>query len=130
MSTIITNKKDGINISWATDAKSNINKIDITEAYQEVAAFEYDPDKNEISTSITVTMSASETNPSHSLKLIDITNSKTIAESTNNAIAILHMHDLGTVSNIPTQKAVFMLEVKKDSPTPSLDVQFLSLSGK
>jgi len=54
---------------------------------------------------------------SASIKIYDVTNSQTICELTGLSSGSPAIHDLGTLSNLPTGEAIFEIQGKKDSTT-------------
>jgi len=90
-----------------------INTIKST-SYSRVVAFKYDgADKIGTIDYIDIISYKHSNITSYSARIYDKTNNNIIAEKTGMTNDVEEIHDLGTISNVPTDKAILELQMKK-----------------
>jgi hypothetical protein len=102
-------------ISYATDTNPYIAKT-TGGAYAGVDAFRFSGTTLAgTPTAIIITKQVNSGSPTHSIRVFDVTNSLVIAEVTAIASITLDFLDLGTLSNLDVDPAVWELQIKRDS---------------
>lgn len=81
---------------------------------------------NGMSTIQSVHVVASSTGAEYSVRLYDLTNARIIAEKTGLTNTEKEVIDLGTISNIPTNKAVLELHIKRTTGAGTAKIKYYS----